>query len=340
MPILSAETWKTTFESEPACSLLQTTEWAQLKSKFGWTYYFLGNEDVGALILFRRLPRWMLGKTIAYIPRGPVIRRDNPAALTSFWQEVHAFAKSKSAIFLRVEPDEWQHMAEGDRMLNSMGGAVPAFSTIQPPQTIIIPLDSEEEEWLARMNQKTRYNTRLSQKKDLTVITDGSIADFKTLMDQTGERDNFSVHSGSYYRTCYEIFHAGGKAWNLIAAYNGQPIAALMLFIQGARGYYLYGASSNLERNRMPNHLLQWTAMKICAEHGCTEYDLWGIPDEDEKTLESQFEVRTDGLWSVYRFKRGFGGQIRRTIGSFDFVYAPMLYKAAREYDKRRKMLR
>ncbi len=336
---LTPQHWQNTFEKKPNCSLLQTAEWAALKSRFGWTPCFIGNDAVGALILFRKLPGWALGKTIAYIPRGPVINQNDPQALKDFWQQTHRFARAKKAIFLRVEPNEWQNTPEGERMLSSLTGAVPAFSTIQPPQTLIIPLTDSEDEWLMLMNQKTRYNIRLSQKKELQVSTDGSVADFKALMDQTGERDDFGVHSESYYQTCYETFRASGKAWNLIASYEGKPIAGLMLFIQGKRGYYLYGASSNEERNRMPNHMLQWTAMRLCREHGCTEYDLWGIPDENEATLESQFQVRKDGLWSVYRFKRGFGGQIKRTLGSFDFIYSPLLYKAAAIYQKRRRLL-
>jgi lipid II:glycine glycyltransferase (peptidoglycan interpeptide bridge formation enzyme) len=57
------------------------------------------------------------------------------------------------------------------------------------------------------------------------------------------------------------------------------------------------------------------------------EYDLWGVPDEDENTLESQFESRQDGLWGVYRFKRGFGGRILRAAPALDKVYNPLLYR-------------
>ena len=90
----------------------------------------------------------------------------------------------------------------------------------------------------------------------------------------------------------------------------------------------------------MPNHLAQWTAMKICKEAGCSEYDLWGIPDEDEETLEEQFQERHDGLWQVYRFKRGFGGKVLRTMGAFDYVYDPLLYRAAKFADEQRRKRR
>ncbi len=60
----------------------------------------------------------------------------------------------------------------------------------------------------------------------------------------------------------------------------------------------------------MPVYLLQWEAIRWAKQQGCTVYDLWGIPDYPEEVLEEQFMNRSDGLWGVYRFKRGFGGKI------------------------------
>jgi lipid II:glycine glycyltransferase (peptidoglycan interpeptide bridge formation enzyme) len=78
----------------------------------------------------------------------------------------------------------------------------------------------------------------------------------------------------------------------------------------------------------MPNHALQWAAIRWAKSRGCATYDLWGVPDEDEATLEAQYLNRSDGLWSVYRFKRGFGGRLVRYAGAFDRVYSPLLYRA------------
>jgi lipid II:glycine glycyltransferase (peptidoglycan interpeptide bridge formation enzyme) len=90
----------------------------------------------------------------------------------------------------------------------------------------------------------------------------------------------------------------------------------------------VYGGSTDRERERMPNYLLQWAAMRWARSRGCEEYDLWGVPDEDESTLEAGFEERQEGLWGVYRFKRGFGGTVRRAAQAVDRVYDPLLYRA------------
>jgi lipid II:glycine glycyltransferase (peptidoglycan interpeptide bridge formation enzyme) len=100
-----------------------------------------------------------------------------------------------------------------------------------------------------------------------------------------------------------------------------------MVFTHGKRAYYMYGASTDEERNRMPTYLLQWEAMRWARAKGAEEYDLWGVPDEDEAILEANFESRHDGLWGVYRFKRGFGGAVKRSQQAVDRIYNPLLYR-------------
>jgi lipid II:glycine glycyltransferase (peptidoglycan interpeptide bridge formation enzyme) len=146
------------------------------------------------------------------------------------------------------------------------------------------------------------------------------------MMLVTGGRDGFGVHSLEYYKRAYEFLHPKGLGEILLAEYDGKPLAALFVACNGHRAYYLYGASTDEERNRMPTYLLQWEAMKWAKARGCEEYDLWGIPDEDETTLEANFESRHDGLWGVYRFKRGFGGELKRAAQAMDRVYNPLLY--------------
>jgi len=111
-----------------------------------------------------------------------------------------------------------------------------------------------------------------------------------------------------------------------------------MVFAHGDRAWYFYGASSNTHRNRMPSYILQWEAMKWARSQGCLEYDLWGVPDVDLEYLESNFQNRSDGLWSVYRFKRGFGGELKKALGPWDRVYHPTLYSFYRWWVGRRLM--
>jgi lipid II:glycine glycyltransferase (peptidoglycan interpeptide bridge formation enzyme) len=145
---------------------------------------------------------------------------------------------------------------------------------------------------------------------------------------KTGKRDGFAIHSAEYYKQAYGLFHPVGICELLTAEYEGRPLAALMVFARGSRAWYVYGGSTEEERDRMPNYSLQWEAMRWARSRGCETYDLWGVPDEDEEVLEQGFANRSDGLWGVYRFKRGFGAKLRRAVQAVDRVYRPLLYRA------------
>ncbi len=105
----------------------------------------------------------------------------------------------------------------------------------------------------------------------------------------------------------------------LLAEFEGQPIAAVVLVRYGQRVIYMYGASTELERQRMPNHLLQWEAIRWAKSKEASVYDFWGAPDEF---------VETDRMWGVWRFKQGFNGQVVRHIGAWDYPVRPLLYWA------------
>lgn len=312
MPIVSLADWNHFLSAHPNTHLLQTGEWGELKSAFGWKPVRIVNGAAGVQILFRKLP---LGFTIGYIPKVNINE--------SLWDEIDSVCKQNHAVFLKLEPDSW---GDNSSITNYQLRISP--HNIQPPHTLIIDIKDSEENILARMKQKTRYNIRLAVKKGVTTRTWDDIESFHRMMLLTGGRDGFGIHSLEYYQRAYELLHPREMGEILVAEYEGRPLAALFVARSGNRAYYLYGASTDEERNRMPAYLLQWEAMKWAKARGCEEYDLWGIPDEQEGTLEANFETRHDGLWGVYRFKRGFGGQFRRAAQAMDRVYNAILYWA------------
>ena len=324
MPQVSLADWNQFLEKHPNTHLLQMGEWGELKNNFGWSpVRLVFNNEVGAQILFRRLP---LGLTIGYMPK-PVDGGQWAVNDGEFWKEVDSICKKNHAIFLKVEPDVW---AEEFHLRFST--FKPSPHNIQPPRTIIVSIKEDEEQILARMKPKCRYNIRLAEKKGVTVRKWDDIHAFHEMMAVTGGRDNFGVHTKEYYQRAYELFHPKGTCELLVAEFEGKPLASLMVFANGKRAWYVFGASNDQERNRMPTYLLQWEAIRWAKARSCEEYDLWGVPDENEETLEANFESRRDGLWGVYRFKRGFGGEVKRAAQAVDRVYSPLLYWTYTKY--------
>jgi lipid II:glycine glycyltransferase (peptidoglycan interpeptide bridge formation enzyme) len=324
MPLITGPEWDNFLKQFPEVHVLQMRQWGELKAKFGWYPKWVQNTGCGAQILFRKLP---LGFTIAYIPKGPV-----GLPTQTFWQEVSKLCWSNRAVFLKVEPDSWD-----SEPLNFNAEGWRLSECIQPRRTIVIDLHGRPEDWLERMKQKTRYNIRLAEKKDVKVKPWQDFDGFYEMMRITGGRDGFGVHSASYYRDVYNLFKTKGACELLMAEYDGTPLAALMVLYRGTRAWYFYGASTDLERNRMPTYGLQWETMKWAAERGCTSYDLWGVPDEEEEKLENDFTERSDGLWGVYRFKRGFGGCLMRSSAAYEKVYNLPMYWLYQWYRKRTK---
>jgi lipid II:glycine glycyltransferase (peptidoglycan interpeptide bridge formation enzyme) len=314
--------------------LLQSWAWGELKSRFGWTTQRVCADEAAAQMLFRRLP---LGFTIAYIPKGPMVDWTDPTQCHTLFAILHAEAQKHRAIFLKVEPNlvlgatpsASERSASHLTAVNFLTQAgFTSADTIQPRTTLIVDLSGDEDKILAAMKQKTRYNIRLAEKKGVTVRQGNAadVATFYKLALVTAQRDGFGVHSLDYYQATYDLF-APDRCALLIAEFAGEPLAALMAFCQGQEAYYFYGASASEQRNLMATYLIQWEAIRWAKSQGCTRYDLWGIPDADLATLEDEFEQRYDGLWGVYRFKRGFGGQWVQSIGAFDYVYNPLLYQ-------------
>lgn len=320
MPAVTFLAWREYLENHPGAHLLQSAEWGELKSAFGWDVERLVCGDAGIQILFRRLP---LGFTIAYAPK-PIFGSNFAFLTEEIRNEIDLLCRKKHAVFLKIEPDAWDdHPAKLDATTWNLNISQ---NNIQPPRTVVLDITGTDDEILLRMKQKCRYNIRLAEKKNITIRPSDDLEGFYSLMQVTGGRDGFGVHSQDYYRKAYELFSSSGTVELLLAEYEGKALAALMIFISGDRSWYLYGASNEVERNRMPAYLLQWHAIKWAQSKGCKTYDLWGVPDEPEAVLEEQFERRHDGLWGVYRFKRGFGGQVKRAAQSLDRVYIPFLY--------------
>ena len=307
--------------------ILQTDSWGKFKALYGWEPVRLTSESDSVLVLFKQLP---LGYSIAYLPKG---------SLGKHWEQclskIEAECKRRKAVFLQIEPDIDEPF---DAMFldEQFPGFIKDEETIQPRGTILIDINADEEAILAAMKQKTRYNIRLAERKGVKVELSDDLEDFYTQMQVTSGRDGFAVHAFSYYKKAFELFEPKGECALLRASFEGQSLAYLMLFMYGERAWYFYGASNDEHRNLMPTYLLQWEAMRYAKSKGATLYDMWGIPDASEEELEAQFTQRSDGLWGVYRFKRGFGGEVKRSAPAYVKVFKPLLYKAYLWLKKRR----
>ena len=310
--------WNAALAALPARHVLQSWEWGQFKSRWGWMPRYLLFEDqqrpVAAALVLRRAVS-PLRLSILYAPKGPALDYSDAALVDRVLSQLAGLARRDRAIFIKIDPD----LAAADRSILLDRGWRSSSEQIQLRNTALLDLTPTEDQLLAAMKPKTRYNIRLAQRKAMNVRS-GDLDDLKLLYDmyaETSQRDGFLVRPFNYYQDAWGGFIQSGLAEPLIAEVEAQPVAGLILFRFTDRAWYMYGMSRALHRDRMPNHLLQWRAMQWAKSHGCTVYDLWGAPDELNEA---------DSMWGVYKFKEGLGATFTEHVGAHDFVVSRFGY--------------
>jgi peptidoglycan pentaglycine glycine transferase (the first glycine) len=309
--------WNTALAQLPAAHVLQTWEWGDFKSRYGWRpARYLWKEEgrpcAAASALTRRLGR--LPTATMYVPKGPALDYENSALLEQVLAHLENTARQERALFVKIDPDVEADTATGEAVVETLRrrGWRASREQIQFRNTVLLDLTPEPDELLAAMKSKWRYNVRLAKRKGVTV-RQGQLADLSLLYEmyaRTAARDDFVIRPEAYYRDAWGAFIEAGLAQPLIAEAEGEAIAMVIIFQFAERAWYMYGASRNVHREKMPNNLLQWEAMQWAREQGCTVYDMWGAPDELDES---------DPMWGVYRFKAGFGGEFVRHIGAWDY---------------------
>ena len=341
---------------------LQTPFWADFKSNHGWKAFYFRNDENGIekLESFSGVPessrltvlvRKVRMFNVAYIPMAVEFKDRNPgddvpaSDVTEYFsslEKITAMLKPylpPKTLFVRYDvPVDFLDIEKKDAFIKAAGKGKKFKKSrvdIQPPDTVLLPLEKTEDEILSEMKSKWRYNIRLASKKGVEVLkfhadSDGfekAFDSFYELFEQTSKRDGVSFHAKSYYKDLLSRGCASGdKEKPLITLYLAKHeddfLAGIITLFCKREAVYLYGASGNLKRNLMPAYLLQWTAVKDAKEYGCPVYDFYGCPPTDDESHP---------MHGLYLFKTGFGGNLIHRPGSFDFSLSPFygMYEAA-----------
>jgi lipid II:glycine glycyltransferase (peptidoglycan interpeptide bridge formation enzyme) len=364
-PHINPAQWNSTIAHMPGAHVLQTWEWGKVKSQFGWQPIYLlwfGENDqykltinqpydggmkalpaAAALALQRNINLGGFSRRIGiiYVPKGPLLDWSNYSLRQRVLQDLKQLGQKNSAIFIKIDPDvevgigipgagDSFENPNGNEVRNSLHADGWQFSDeqVQFKNTVLIDLNMSEENLLANMKQKTRYNINLAIRKGVNIHS-GKLADLNQLYRmyaETSIRDGFVIRNESYYQEVWTTFIRNQDqlafdqpyAEAMIAEVEGEPVAGAIIFSFASKAWYLYGMSRLAHREKMPNYLIQWEAIRRSKAAGCASYDLWGAPDEF---------VETDPLWGVYRFKEGLGGTVHRYLGAWDYPINRMLYR-------------
>lgn len=236
----------------------------------------------------------------AYCPKGPIFRKGEGG---------RGLKGLRGEIFLRIEQDESSLLSLCEKSID-----------LSPAHTRITDLGATEDELLAAMHSKTRYNIRVAQKKGVDVnVTGGPFASIWKLFEQTSSRGQFRLHRRDYYeRMLASLLDGDCRAFLATASHEGNLLAANVMIDFGDTRTYLHGASSNTHRNLMGPYLLHWELMRDAKERGFAFYDWWGVAPAGAPQSHP---------WSgISRFKRGFPGGELVSPGTYDLIQKPFAY--------------
>ncbi|MDX1933553.1 MAG: peptidoglycan bridge formation glycyltransferase FemA/FemB family protein [Capsulimonadales bacterium] len=307
--------------------LLQSWEWGDLKARAGWKPIRLiaerDGETIAAVSLLKRaIPK--TGRCILYASRGPVLDTKDADLVRSFTDAMKQAARQHGAILIKIDPPVDIEDTVSDANLRAVGFrpiAATGFGGTQPKCVMQLDLAGRtEDELLASFHEKWRYNIRLAGRKGVTVRHGGreEISAFYALLRETTERDGFLVRSEKYFLDMWDCLSPAGFARVSLAYFEGEPIAGVFNYVFGDKACYLYGASSNRNRNVMAPHLLQWEMIRQAKEQGCKWYDFRGVSPK-----KGTGDAHLEGL---NRFKEGFRPRFVEYVGEYDLVLSPVWY--------------
>lgn len=309
-------------------SLLQTKLWSQFKARHGWRYHEILLEEP-IFVLQRQLPA---GKSLFYAPE---------VSLKSYSEKqlqhlAHQIQKiDNSVIFFRLELLEPLGDTTGSLVAAlKTAGYQKAFEETQPEHRQWLDISADLTTILVQMKEKGRYNIRLAERKGVTtrVSTDTSDVEvFYQIFRQTAERDGFKIRSKQYFLDLCQTLFENKAGEIVIAEHAGRPLAALIITYYDQVASYLYGASSDSDRNLMAPYAAHYAAIQSAKQHGCSIYDLLQVAP-GEAAANTRYQ-------SLTHFKERFGGRRVDLIGGWDYVYKPVWYQMFSAIERHRRSL-
>ncbi|MBE6837140.1 MAG: peptidoglycan bridge formation glycyltransferase FemA/FemB family protein [Ruminococcus sp.] len=306
---------------------MQSLKWPNVKDNWGWDAV-ISRDEKGkikgtCLILIKRIP--VLGCTFLYAPHGPVCDYYDKETLEDLLEGVKELAKKHKAYEFMWDPCFEEKETEAIEIMRSLGFKytenAPELSTIQPRNNYMLRNieGKTEDEVMATFKADWRNRIRKASRKGVVCKACGKEAldDFYPIMIETGKRDGFSIRSKEYFAKMLDGLT--DEHCRLFVCYYEEegkdpvPVSGAVTTQYAGKTCYVYGASANHHRNTYPNYLMQWTMIQWAIEGKNFIYDFQGIPFYKDETHPN---------YGVYKFKKGFEGEVVTYAGEFFFTFS------------------
>lgn len=314
--------WEELVKNNPYSGFMQSFFWTDFTNLLGWPTFKIGVFDSKKLIGGAIVTKFKTdnGHNYLYIPEGPVLIFESKEAdqifngLITEIDKIADLTGNSLTSHLRIDPKLKELPVFFKRFQK-------APINPEPLRTLLLDLSLSKKDLLAQMKPKGRYNIKLAQKYGLRVIStdlQSGLDDFLKFYHQTVNRKQFEGKDEIYFIKLAKNLKPQDAKFFFIKDQENILAVALVIFY-GELATFLFGASSDLHREKMAPYLLQWEIICQAKSRGFKWYDFYGIaPDEND--LNHPWQGFTT-------FKLKFGGEQVKYIGAYDCIYNQNLYK-------------
>ena len=314
--------WEKLVAQNPSSGFMQSFFWTNFTNLLGWPTFKIGVFDEKNLIGGAVITKFVEdnGHNYLYIPEGPVLSYD---ALES--DKIFDGLISEIDKIADLKGDSLTSHLRIDTRLITLPTFFKRFQKapidFEPLRTLLIDLSISKEQILAQMKPKGRYNIKVAQRYGLKVTsTDlkSGLDDFLKFYRETVNRKQFKGKEEKYFIDLVTAVDNPTEAQMFFVKDNDDILAVALVIFYGELVTFLFGASSDLHREKMAPYLLHYEIICQAKEMGFRNYDLYVIVP-DENNLNHPWQGFT-------AFKKKFGGEDVKYIGTYDFVYNKKLY--------------
>jgi len=313
--------WDNFLNQIPGVYFAQSSLWAAAKSFQGWDTLRLTvrqRDDIvgGIQMLTREMP--VLGN-VGYVSRGPVLRDDDPDLMSQLVGKLLQQAGHNRTQALILQP---HGLGKGPGKILLDKGFRPTERSVAPVHTLLLDLEPSSDDILAQMTSRTRYNVRLSGRKEIAIRegTDDDLNGFIQLARMTGERQGFVVPTASFLQRLWERFAPEGHIKLFLAEYRQEVISAQLAISFGDTVFNKLTVWSGKQGKRKPNDGLMWGAIQWAKTNGYRKYDFGGLSPKGANHYQDKEPLPEELKGTVTSFKLGFGGRIVTTPQAYLYV--------------------
>jgi FemAB-related protein (PEP-CTERM system-associated) len=153
-----------------------------------------------------------------------------------------------------------------------------------------VPLSERAEDAWSQLRKPVQHQIKKSQKKGVQIRVAEKREDmflyYNMHLQTRAKKHGMPVQPRKYFATLWDTFAASDTLRLLLAEYEGNTIAGIILFASGTTLHYSYGASDEKYLKLAPNNLLFWHAITWGCEHGYKTFDLGRTARDNEGLME------------------------------------------------------